>query len=205
MRINRGILAILGIVITGILSTQSLAAEPKLELATFAGGCFWCMEPPFFKLDGVVDVQSGYTGGKKENPTYEEVGKGATGHCESVQIKYDPKKVTYEKLLFTYWRSMDPTDGGGQFADRGNQYRPEIFYHTEKQRKTAEKSKADLEKSKRFSKPIIVPITKATRFYPAEEYHQHYFKKDPERYNAYRKGSGRAGFLEKTWGFDIAH
>jgi methionine-S-sulfoxide reductase len=179
MRINRGILAILGIVITGILSTQSLAAEPKLELATFAGGCFWCMEPPFFKLDGVVDVQSGYTGGKKENPTYEEVGKGATGHCESVQIKYDPKKVTYEKLLFTYWRSMDPTDGGGQFADRGNQYRPEIFYHTEKQRKTAEKSKADLEKSKRFSKPIIVPITKATRFYPAEEYHQHYFKKRP--------------------------
>jgi peptide methionine sulfoxide reductase msrA/msrB len=170
------------------------------EKATFAGGCFWCMEPPFEKLEGVKAAVSGYSGGPEKNPTYEQVSNGKTGHTESVQTTFDPKKISYEKLVEVYWRSMDPTDAGGQFADRGKQYRPAIFYHSEAQKKIAEASKAALGKSKRFAKPIVVPIEKFDAFYPAEEYHQDYYKKDPERYSSYRRGSGREGFLEKTWG-----
>lgn len=171
------------------------------EKATFAGGCFWCMEAPFEKLDGVKSVISGFTGGTKANPTYEESSSGTTGHTEAVEVTFDPEKVSYDKLLDTFWRSMDPTDAGGQFADRGGQYRPGIFFHSEAQKKAAEASKEALAKSKRFGdKPIVVEITKAGPFYPAEEYHQDYYKKNPLRYKFYRHGSGRDAFLEKVWG-----
>lgn len=170
--------------------------------ATFAGGCFWCMEPPFLKLDGVVDVVSGFTGGTKENPTYEEASSGSTGHTEAVQVTYDPKKITYDKLLDVFWRSMDPTDAGGQFVDRGNQYRPGIFYHSPEQKKAAESSKETLEKSGRFKAKIVTEITAYTKFWPAEDYHQHYFKKSPIRYKYYRYQSGRDEFLDKVWGKD---
>jgi peptide methionine sulfoxide reductase msrA/msrB len=185
------------------LSLPALGAETK-ELATFAGGCFWCMEPPFLKVDGVIDVQSGYTGGKAVKPTYEQVSEGGTGHTEAVQVTFDPKKVSYDKLLDVFWRSMDPTDGDGQFVDRGKQYRPGIFYHSEAQKKAAEASRAALEKSGRFKKPLATEITAFSAFYPAEEYHQHYFRKNPVRYKYYRYRSGRDQFLEGIWGKDAA-
>jgi peptide methionine sulfoxide reductase msrA/msrB len=175
------------------------ADKTATETATFAGGCFWCMEPPFVKLDGVLEVKSGYTGGTKVSPTYEEASSGTTGHTEAVQIVFDPKRVTFDKLLDVFWRSMDPTDAGGQFVDRGNQYRPGIFYHSEAQKKAAEASKEALQKSGRFKKPIVTEITKASTFYPAEEYHQHYFEKNPIRYKFYRARSGRDQFLESIW------
>ena len=175
-------------------------AGRKLAKATFAGGCFWCMEPPFEALDGVVSVTSGYTGGTKENPSYEEVSSGATGHAESVQILYDPSKVTYEKLLEVYWHNVDPTDRGGQFCDRGLQYRPSIFVHDEEQRRLAEASKATLEKSRLFPGPIGVEIVRAAAFWPAEEYHQHYHTKNPIRYAYYRRGCGRDTRLKELWG-----
>jgi methionine-S-sulfoxide reductase len=168
--------------------------------AIFAGGCFWCMEPPFEKLGGVISVTSGYTGGEKKNPTYEEVSAGGTGHAEAVQIIYDPKKVDYETLLEVFWQNIDPTDGGGQFVDRGSQYRSAIFILDGTQKRLAEESKERLARSGRFAAPIVTEIGAATTFYPAEEYHQDYYKKNPVRYKYYRWGSGRDQFLDRIWG-----
>jgi len=170
------------------------------EKATFAGGCFWCMEHPFEKLDGVVEVVSGYTGGHTEHPTYEEVCSGKTGHAEAVQITYDPAKISYKELLDVFWRQINPTDSGGQFFDRGSTYRTEIFYNTEEQRRLAEQSKEELETSGPFPKKIVTNITNATPFYKAEDYHQKYYQKNPVRYQQYRNGSGRDQYLAKIWG-----
>ncbi|RMD84256.1 MAG: peptide-methionine (S)-S-oxide reductase [Candidatus Dadabacteria bacterium] len=171
----------------------------KLETATFAGGCFWCMEPPFEKLEGVSEVISGYTGGFKENPTYEEVSSGTTGHYEAIQVKFDPEKISYAELLEVFWKQIDPTDDGGSFADRGPQYRTAIFYHSEIQKREAQKSKEKLATSGIFSKPIVTEILPFKNFYPAEQYHQDYYKKHPLRYKQYRKGSGREDFIERVW------
>lgn len=191
------------LMIFGFTATQSLSAMvPKTMHATFAGGCFWCMEPPFERVTGVISTVSGYSGGDEKNPTYEEVGSGRTGHAESVDVTYDPSVVSYATLVEVYWRSMNPTDAGGQFADRGKQYRPAIFYRNGEQKKITEDSKAKLEASKKYDKPIVIEITAFKSFYPAEDYHQDYYKKNPVRYHAYRMGSGRQGYLEKTWGKD---
>jgi len=171
-----------------------------LKQATFAGGCFWCMEKPYESYDGIVSVISGYTGGKSKNPTYGEVSSGGSGHIESVQVTFEPSKISYEELLDIFWRQIDPTDPGGQFADRGHQYSTAIFYHDDEQRQRAEKSKEDLSDSKKFDQPIVTKIIEATPFFEAEEYHQDYYKKHPVHYNSYRHGSGRGPFLEKTWG-----
>ena len=179
--------------------TSMTSDNKKLEKATFAGGCFWCMEPPFEKLDGVVEVISGYTGGQKANPTYEEVSSGATGHLEAIQITYDPEKVSYGQLLDTFWRNIDPTDAGGSFVDRGLQYGSAIFYNDEEQKRVAEDSKKRLEESTTFDKPIVTKVLKFEKFYNAEDYHQDYYKKNPIRYKFYRAGSGRDPFLEKVW------
>lgn len=179
---------------------EKKSTTSKTETATFSGGCFWCMESPFEKLDGVSAVISGYTGGTVKNPTYEQVSSGSTGHIETVQITYDPTKVSYEDLLHVFWRNIDPTDGGGQFVDRGGQYVSKIFYHNKEQQKAAEASKKALQESKRFSKSIVTGIVPAVTFYPAEEYHQDYYKKNPIRYKYYRYRSGRDQFLDKTWG-----
>jgi methionine-S-sulfoxide reductase len=173
-----------------------------LEKAAFAGGCFWCMEAPFAKLAGVTDVRSGYTGGHVPNPTYEMVSSGTTGHAEAVEVTFDPAKISYEKILGVFWRSQDPTDPDGQFVDRGDEYRSEIFTHGAEQKKAAEASKEKLQKSGRFKKPIVTKITEAGPFYPAEEYHQHYWKKNPVRYHYYRYRSGRDQFLDEVWGKD---
>ena len=191
-----GSLLFLPLLVTAIDAGSGLAVEK----ATFAGGCFWCMEPPFEKLDGVKEVISGYTGGKTVNPTYEEVSAGGTGHLESVEIIYDPSKVSYEKLLDVFWRQINPTDGGGQFVDRGTSYTSAIFYHNEEQKTLAELSKGKLEQSGRFDKPIVTEIRPAGPFYRAEGYHQDYWKKNPVRYKFYRFNSGRDQYLEKTWG-----
>ncbi|MGD8366621.1 MAG: peptide-methionine (S)-S-oxide reductase MsrA [Desulfobacterales bacterium] len=169
------------------------------EKAAFAGGCFWCTESDFEKVDGVVEVISGYTGGHKENPTYEEVCSGRTGHYEAVQVVYDPEKVSYSQLLEIFWRHIDPTDSGGQFVDRGSQYRSAIFYHDEEQKTAAEESKRALAASDVFRRPIVTEILPLDRFYDAEEYHQDYYKKSPTRYQMYRYGSGRDRFLERAW------
>ncbi len=171
----------------------------RVETATFAGGCFWCMEHPFDQLDGVISVMPGYTGGSKKNPTYEEVSSGTTGHAESVQITYDPSKITYAKLLDVFWHNIDPTVKDQQFCDVGSQYRSAIFYHTMEQKQLAEASKNALEKSGRF-KHIYTEIVPASDFYPAEEYHQHYYKKNPVRYNFYRWNCGRDQRLHELWG-----
>lgn len=169
----------------------------KTEIATFAGGCFWCVQADFEKVPGVVRVVSGYTGGMGDNPTYETYGK--KGHVEAVQVYYDPAKVTYEQLLQVFWKQIDPTDAGGQFVDRGPSYRSVIFYHDETQKRLAEKSKEELAKTGRFGKPIVTEIVKYGKFYDAEEYHQEYSKKNPLRYKYYRSGSGRDPFLNKVW------
>ncbi len=176
--------------------------KPKsnLEHAIFAGGCFWCMEPPFEKLPGVKEVLSGYTGGKTVNPTYDEASSGTTGHTEAVQVTFDPKVISYEKLLDVFWQNIDPTSPDGQFVDRGLQYRPGIFYLNDAQRVAAEKSRTALQNSGRFKEKIATEITKAGPFYKAEEYHQDYYKKNPIRYKYYRFRSGRDQFLEKFWG-----
>lgn len=179
---------------------RAMKNQEELKTATLAGGCFWCVEADFEKADGVVEVISGYTGGDSENPTYEEVSSGATGHVESIQVLYDPKTVSYEQILGIFWRHIDPTDGGGQFYDRGPHYRTVIFYHDQEQRRLAEESRRTLEHSGRFKKPIVTEILPFTRFYPAEEYHQDYYKKSPVRYQAYRHGSGRDRFLTQVWG-----
>jgi peptide-methionine (S)-S-oxide reductase len=180
--------------------TPAAAPAGSLMKATFAGGCFWCMEPPFEALDGVVSVTAGYTGGTKQNPTYEEVSSGTTGHAESVQILYDPVRISYEKLLDVYWHNVDPTDAKGQFCDRGNQYRPAIFFHGDEQKRLAEASRRALETSKPFPGPIVVEIVPASTFWPAEEYHQHYHSKNPIRYHYYRSRCGRDARLEQLWG-----
>ncbi len=185
-----------------IMQTR-IYADTKTEKATFAGGCFWCMEPPFEKLDGVTEVISGYTGGKKVNPTYEEVSYGGTGHLESVQIIYDPSKITYSDLLDVFWKQIDPTDPDGQFVDRGSQYRSAIFYYNDEQKSLAEKSKEELDKSGRYNKPIVTEIIEASTFYKAEDYHQDYYKKNPIRYKFYRYNSGRDQYLKKIWGDEM--
>jgi peptide-methionine (S)-S-oxide reductase len=188
------------VIALSFFATGASADEPKLAKATFAGGCFWCMEPPFDELDGVVSTTSGYTGGKTRNPTYEQVSYGGTGHIEAVQIEFDPSKITYEELLEVFWRNVDPTDGGGQFCDRGSQYRTGIFVHDGEQRRLAEESKAALVASGRLEKKVVTEIYPATEFYRAEEYHQDYYTKNPIRYKLYRRGCGRDRVLEKLWG-----
>ena len=172
----------------------------KTQLATFAGGCFWCMEPPFEKLKGVHKVTSGFTGGHKKNPTYKQVVRGGTGHIEAIQIEYDPQKVSYGDLLEVLWRNIDPTDNGGQFVDRGHSYITGIFVHNDEQRKIAEQSKKKLATTKRFKKKIVTMIIPAKEFYAAEDYHQDYYKKNPVRYKFYRYGSGRDDYIDRVWG-----
>jgi peptide-methionine (S)-S-oxide reductase len=177
------------------------AAPPPRAVATFAGGCFWCMVPPFERTPGVISVTSGYTGGTKQHPTYEEVSDGGTGHRESVQVVYDPAKVTYAKLLDTFWHNVDPTDDSGQFCDHGPQYRAAIFYHDAEQKRLAEASKAALEKRMR----VVTEILPASQFWPAEDYHQDYYKKNPIRYHFYRFNCGRDQRLEQIWGKAAEH
>ncbi len=177
--------------------------EQNMAIATFAGGCFWCTEADFEKVPGVHKVISGYTGGDIEHPSYEQVALGNTGHVEAVQVYFDPQAVSYKQLLDAFWRQINPTDNGGQFVDRGNQYRSVIFYHNEKQRKLAEKSRQTLQQSGRYEKPVVTEIVPFKIFYPAEEYHQDYYKKNPVRYKYYRFRSGRDQYLEKIWGDDL--
>ncbi|MCX5876136.1 MAG: peptide-methionine (R)-S-oxide reductase MsrB [Deltaproteobacteria bacterium] len=191
-------LILLGVALVSLLGTSGAGAVEKPKKAIFAGGCFWCMEKPFAQLEGVFSVTSGYIGGKTANPTYENYAAG--GHIEAVEIAYDPTKVSYTKLLDVFWRQIDPTDSGGQFVDRGHAYISGIYYLDEEQKQLAEKSKNELASRKVFAKPIVTPIIPATAFYPAEEYHQDYYKKNPIRYRIYRGGSGRDQFLEKIWG-----
>jgi len=173
--------------------------ENKMEKATFAGGCFWCMESPFQELDGVKEVLAGYTGGQKENPTYEEVTTGKTGHFEAIQITFDPSIITYTELLDVFWRQINPTDIRGQFADRGEQYKTAVFYHNEEQKRLAEESKERLQGSGKFQVDIVTEIIPASIFYVAEDYHQDYYQKAPIRYKLYRAGSGREAYLQSTW------
>ena len=190
-------------VVLGISGQAAAAADSAgsaYETATFAGGCFWCMEPPFDKLDGVISTTSGYTGGHTQDPTYKEVSRGGTGHAEAVEIVYDPEKVSYSKLLDVFWHNVDPTNAHGQFCDNGDQYRSEIFYHNEKQQQLAEASKQELEKHKSFAAPIVTRISPSGTFYPAEDYHQDYYQKNPIRYKYYRFSCGRDQRLEELWG-----
>lgn len=173
-----------------------------LQLATFAGGCFWCMIAPFKTMPGVIEVISGYTGGCTENPTYGEVCSGKTGHYEAVQVLFDPALISYDKLLETFWHQIDPTDPGGQFHDRGQSYQTAVFYHNEEQRRRAEHSKKIIAASGRFTMPIATEILPASTFYPAEEYHQDYYRKSPAHYRLYRAGSRRDKFIETNWGAD---
>ncbi len=195
-----GILIVALAVIIVAMSRVGGIEKSDLEKATFAGGCFWCIEHPFEHLDGVEAVISGYTGGRKENPTYDKVSSGRTDHLEAVQISYEPTKISYQELLDVYWRQFDPTDAGGSFVDRGSQYTSAIFYHNREQKELAEQSKQKLAESGIFDKPIVTPIREAGTFYPAEEYHQDYYKKSPKHYKRYRSGSGRDQFIKKVWG-----
>ncbi len=192
-RLRRFLIA--AILMFSILPDTAMA----LEKATFSGGCFWCLEADFEKTEGVVEAVSGYTGGRVADPTYEQVSSGTTGHLEAVQITFDPEKISYRQLLEVFWHHIDPTDAGGQFVDRGPQYRTAIFYHDEEQRRLAEQSKRELEQSGRFGKPIATRILPLTRFYPAEAYHQDYYRKNPVRYRIYRMGSGRDQTLHRLW------
>ena len=202
------IFTIIGLFSVAVLvALSSMGAPPttsvpagNFEKATFAGGCFWCMEPPYDKLDGVISTTSGYIGGTKLNPTYEEVSAGGTGHAEAVEVLYDPKKISYAELLNVFWPNVDPTTADRQFCDVGKQYRTAIFYHNEEQEKLAKESKAAIEKTKSFAEPVVTEITKATEFYPAEEYHQDFYEKNPIRYKFYRLSCGRDNRLEELWG-----
>jgi methionine-S-sulfoxide reductase len=190
-----------GLLIVGMIVAMAEGEKPaQVETATFAGGCFWCMEPPFEKLEGVQSVRAGYTGGTVKDPTYEQVSSGTTGHAEAIEVLYDPSKVSYEQLLDIFWMNIDPTTPNQQFSDHGSQYRSAIFTHTEEQKRLAEGSKDTLARSGTFTAPLVTEIVPASTFYPAEEHHQDYYKKHALRYNLYRVGSGRAGFLKKTWG-----
>lgn len=197
--------AFLALTVLSGSSARAAAPAAGLATATFAGGCFWCMEGPFDRVPGVVSTTSGYTGGSVKRPSYEQVSSGATGHAESVEVRYDPQKVTYAQLLEVFWHNVDPTDGSGQFCDRGNQYRSEIFYHDDEQRQLAEQSKKDLEASGRLKKKIVTPIVAASDFYPAEDYHQDYYLKNPVRYKFYRFNCGRDQRLKELWGEAPAH
>jgi methionine-S-sulfoxide reductase len=195
------LLALLGGCASGKESPMPHTANSaNTTLATFAGGCFWCMEPPFEQLEGVLAVTSGYMGGHGAEPSYEEVCSGETGHLEVVQVAFDSSKVTFEKLLEVFWRNIDPTDAWGQFADKGSQYRTAIFCHTPEQRAAAQASKEALAASGAFERPIVTEIRDAMAFYPAEDVHQDYHKKQPLRYQGYKEASGRAGFLRRMWG-----
>ncbi len=190
----------IGIICLLLVFTQAAAESPRQAVATFAGGCFWCMEPPFDALDGVFSTTSGYIGGHKADPTYKEVSAGSTGHTEAVQIVYDPKQISYEQLLEVFWVNIDPPDARGQFCDKGSQYRTGIFYHDAEQQRLAEASKRALEASGRLDGMIVTEISPATTFYPAEDYHQDYYKKNPVRYKFYRYTCGRDNRLEQLWG-----
>lgn len=197
----RMLIAAMLAVLAGLANAATTVnVPPGHAVATFAGGCFWCMEPPYDRLPGVDATISGYTGGHVVNPTYEQVSSGTTGHAESILVIYDPKKVSYEKLLDVFWHNIDPTVKDQQFCDHGNQYRTAIFYNNEEQRKAAEASKAALEKSKPFKEPIVTQIVMAGPFYPAEDYHQDFYMKNPVRYNLYRTGCGRDARLRQLWG-----
>jgi peptide-methionine (S)-S-oxide reductase len=182
-----------------------LVVPPGDAVATFAGGCFWCMEGPFDRIPGVVSTIVGYTGGKTVNPTYEEVSSGRTGHAEAVAVVYDPRKVSYEKLLEVFWVNVDPTTADRQFCDGGSQYRSEIFYRDESQRRAAEASLAQVQRTKTFKAPIVTRIEMAGPFYPAEDYHQDFYEKNPVRYQLYRKGCGRDARLHELWGDKASH
>jgi peptide-methionine (S)-S-oxide reductase len=182
------------------MSVASLAGAQTLSTATFALGCFWCGEETFEKVPGVVSATSGYTDGRTKNPSYEQVSAGITGHTEAVEVKFDPSRVTYEKLLDVFWINHDPTYVDRQFCDHGSQYRPGIYWHDETQKSLAEASKAKYEKLKTFKQPIVTPIVKASQFWPAEDYHQDYYKKNPIRYKFYTSGCGRYARLDELWG-----
>lgn len=196
---------IIGMISLSIILISTTVMAANYEKATFAGGCFWCMERPFDEIPGVISVTSGYTGGHKKNPTYEEVTAGRTGHAESVQVVYDPAKVAYDKLLNVFWHNIDPTTKDRQFCDYGNQYRSAIFYHSAEQQRLALQSKAQLEKIKTFKEPVVTELVQATEFYPAEEYHQKYYKKNPIRYKFYRTNCGRDRRLKELWGSAAGH
>ena len=192
------------VLLAAAMTTIPLAATAATETAIFAGGCFWCMEGPFEKLPGVKSVVSGYTGGHTENPTYEQTSDGTTGHTEAVEVVFDPQQVSYAKLLQVFWRNIDPLVKNRQFCDQGSQYRAGVFYRGEEQKKLAIASRDALTASKRLPGPILTEITAAGRFYPAEDYHQDYYKKNPLRYAYYRRGCGRDARLEELWGKDAA-
>jgi len=189
-------------ILSGFLTVMAMAtlveSKPRIETATFAGGCFWCMTPPFEKLPGVLKVIAGYTDGTGPEPSYEDYGD--KGYTEGVQVVYDPSRITYAQLVDVFWRQINPTDPNGQFVDRGPHYRAAIFYHNAQQEKIAEKSRADLDKSGRYDKPIVVPIKNYVNFYPAEDYHQDYYKKNPVHYEFYHMNSGREQYLDEVWG-----
>jgi len=180
--------------------TGSIAAETETGIATFAGGCFWCMEPPFDKLDGVLSTTSGYIGGHQAEPTYKQVSAGQTGHTEAVQIEYDPARISYQELLTVFWKNIDPTTANRQFCDSGTQYRSGIFYHDDAQKAAAQQSLQTIKQTKSFVEPVVTEITAASEFYPAEEYHQDYYLKNPLRYKYYRFACGRDKRLEQLWG-----
>ena len=183
-------------------SPSPTPAAPEVQRAYFAGGCFWCMQYAFDKVPGVAKTVVGYTGGKVAAPEYEEVSTGNTGHAEAIEVQYDPAKVTYMQLLDTFWKNIDPTQENRQFADKGTQYRTAIFYRDDTEKQAAEASKDALGKSGKFSKPIATEITKVGPFYPAEEYHQEYYRKNPDHFQRYEVGSGRAGYIKKMWGIE---
>jgi peptide-methionine (S)-S-oxide reductase len=188
----------LGLLSLLLLATPAGAADQAQ--ATFAGGCFWCMEHPFDEIPGVLDTTSGYTGGTVENPSYYQVSNGDTGHVEAVQVTYDPEQVSYKTLLETFWHNVDPLDGGGQFCDRGSQYQSAIFYHSDEQQAAAIAAKQALDDTQQFDRPIVTPIVPAATFYAAEDYHQNYYQTHPVRYRIYRFGCGRDQRLTKLWG-----
>ncbi|MCB0272102.1 MAG: peptide-methionine (S)-S-oxide reductase MsrA [Bdellovibrionales bacterium] len=201
MKSIKQILFLLIILLSSCTHAENTKNLPNIneKVATFAGGCFWCLQPSFDELDGVTKTFVGYAGGKTPNPTYQDVGTGKSGYIESIEIYYDSTKINFEKLLEVYWQNIDPTDAGGQFADRGPQYQPVIFFHDEEQKQKAQSAKEALSASNKFSKPIVVEIRQYTNFYPAEEYHQEYYKKNAIRYKLYKKGSGREDFIQKHW------
>ena len=189
--------------ISPAVAAENQGQPEALSVATFAGGCFWCIESTFEKIDGVVEAVSGYAGGSTENPTYYDVGGGKTGHTETVQIHFDPARISYPELLHWLWREIDPTDAGGQFVDRGSMYRPAVFYHDDEQKKWLDESLAALEASGRYAKPLAVEVLPFEKFWEAEDYHQDYYSKSALRYKVYRHGSGRDQYLKKVWGKDL--
>jgi len=199
------VLILAGVLVATSRPSMSETQQGESAVATFAGGCFWCMEGPFDELEGVLSTTSGYTGGETDNPTYEQVSAGGTGHTEAVQVVYDPQTVSYRELLDVYWRNTDPTTPDAQFCDHGDQYRPAIFYVNDEQRQVAEASKEDIERTKTFSASIVTEITPATTFYPAEEYHQDFYTKNPIRYKIYRWNCGRDARLKELWGSAPSH